>query len=389
MACCTLFEGLALRERYRRLYSTEPRVFRAPGCVNLMGEDAPYNEGFILASAIGLCTRVVAHPAQSDRFTADLENARCRDLVDLNEAARNTAGGWGDPLRNLVSLLRQSGRLPRGADLLIEDDFPDCAGPGARASLEVAATFALLGAAEKELSRLEIAELCRLAERLGGADPGSADPFISCHGREGHALLLDCRSLEHHYVPIPDRVSLLICHTGIRQREITGMAARNRAQCEEGMQILSSCQPGVKRFRDVTPAQLATYRELFEEATYRRCRHIVEENERVMKAGMALLDNDLRTAGALMNDSQESLRLNSGAVSAEIDILARLAREIRGVWGARMTGTAHDGCLVCLVDVERAGAIARAITHGYRAQTGIECETSLCRAAEGAGEEMF
>ncbi|HVY95212.1 MAG TPA: galactokinase family protein, partial [Bryobacteraceae bacterium] len=305
MACCTLFEGLALRERYRRLYSAEPRVFRAPGCVNLMGEDAPYNEGFVLASAIGLCTRVIAHPAQPDRFTADLENGRCRDFVDLNEGSRRAAGGWGEPLRNLVSLLRRSGGLPRGADLLIEDDFPDCAGLGARASLEVAAAFALLGAAGKELSRLEIAQLCRLAECARGADPATADPFISCHGREGHALFLDCRSLEHHYVPIPDRVSLLICHTGIRQREITGMAAWNRAQCEEGMQILSSCRPGVKGFRDVTPAQLATYRELFEEATYRRCRHIVEENERVMKAGMALLDNDLRTAGALMNESHE------------------------------------------------------------------------------------
>jgi galactokinase len=355
-----------------------------------MGEDAPYNEGSVLASAIGLCTRVIAHPAQSDRFTADLENTRCRDSVDLKEAPRDATGGWGEPLRNLVSLLRQNGCLPRGADLLIEDDFPDCAGLGARASLEVAATFALLGAAEQELSRLEIAQLCRLAERLGGADAAaSADPFISCHGREGHALFLDCRSLEHHYVPIPDRVSLLICHTGVRQREIAGMAARNRAQCEEGMQILSSCRSGMKGFRDLTPAQLATHRELFDEATYRRCRHIVEENERVMKAGMALLDNDLRTAGALMNESHDSLRLNCGAGSAELDILARLARESRGVWGARMTGTTQDGCLVCLVDVERAGAVARAITHGYRAQTGIQCETWLCRAADGAGEEMF
>jgi galactokinase len=90
-----------------------------------------------------------------------------------------------------------------------------------------------------------------------------------------------------------------------------------------------------------------------------------------------------------MNESHESLRLNCGAGSPELDLLARLARECRGVWGARMSGPAPGGCLVCLVDVERAGAIARAISHGYRAQTGIQCDTWLCRAAEGAGEEMF
>jgi len=170
---------------------------------------------------------------------------------------------------------------------------------------------------------------------------------------------------------------------------MAGISARHRAQCGEGVQILSSRLPEVSGFRDVTVAQLARYRELFEETAYRRCRHVVEENERVVKAGIALLDNDLRTAGALMNESHESLRLNCGAGCAELDLLARLARECRGVWGARMSGPAPGGCLVCLVDVERAGAIARAITHGYRAQTGIQCETWLCRAAEGAGEEMF
>src|SRR6185312_296958 len=123
---------------------------------------------------------------------------------------------WSEPLRNIIALLRQRGRSPRGADLLIEEDFPDCPGLGARASLEVAAVFALLEAAETELSRLEIAQLCRLAERLRGADSTDADPFIGCHAREGHALFLDCRSLEYHHVPIPERVSLLLCHTGVQ-----------------------------------------------------------------------------------------------------------------------------------------------------------------------------
>lgn len=386
MASCTLFEGLALRDRYRRLYSAEPRVFRAPGCVNLMGEDAVYNQGFVLAAAIGLCTRVVVHPTQSDSFTTHVESARHCESADLGEA---NGGNWSEPLRNIISVLRQRDYVPRGANLLIEEDFPDCPALGARASLEVAAVFALLEAAGTDLSRLEIAQLCRLAERLRGSDSNETDPFISCHAREGHGLFLDCRSLEYHHVPIPERVSLLICHTGVQPREIAGISARHRAQCGESVQILSSCLPGAASLRDVTAGQLSDYRQLFEESAYRRSRHVVEENERVVKAGIALLDNDLRTAGALMNESHESLRLNCGAGCPELDLLARLARECRGVWGARMSGPAPGGCLVCLADVERAGAIARAITHGYRAQTGIQCETWLCRAAEGAGEEMF
>jgi len=351
-----------------------------------MGEDAVYNEGFVLAAAIGLSTRVIAHPAQSDHFVAHIESARRRESVDLAEA---NPGAWSEPLRNIVSLLAQRDRAPRGAKLLIEEDFPDCPGLGGRSSLEVAAVFALLEAAGAELSRLEIAQLCRQAERLRGADSADADPFISCHAREGHALFLDCRSLEYHHVPIPDRVSLLICHAGVQPREIAAISARHRAQCDEAAQILSSYLPGTTSFRDVTAGQLQGYRELFKESAYRRCRHMVEENERVVKAGIALLDNDLRTAGALMNESHESLRLNSGAGCPELDLLARLARECRGVWGTRMSGPAPGGCLVCLIDVERASAIARAITHGYRAQTGIQCETWLCRAGEGAGEEMF
>jgi galactokinase len=351
-----------------------------------MGEDAPYNEGFVLAAAISLCTRVVAHPSHSDGFTIQLETARRYESIDLAEAR---PGDWTEPLRNIVSLLSQRRRAPRGAHLLIEEDFPDCPGLGARASLEVAAAFALVEAAGTEFSRLEIAQLCRLAERLRGADSADAGPFISCHARENHALFLDSRSLEYHHVPVPERVSLLVCHTGVRPREMSGISARHRAQCDEGVQILSSCLPGTKGFRDVSAAQLSGCRGLLDETAYRRCRHVVEENERVVKAGIALLDNDLRTAGTLMNESHESLRLNCGAGSPELDLLARLARECRGVWGARMSGPAPGGCLVCLVDVERAGAIARAIRNGYRAQTGIQCETWLCRAAEGAGEEMF
>jgi galactokinase len=351
-----------------------------------MGEDAVYNEGFVLAAAIGLCTRVIAHPTQSEGFTTHLESARRRESGGLAELK---PGNWSEPLRNIIALLRQRDLSPRGADLLMEEDFPDCPGLGARASLEVAAVFALLEAAGTELPRLEIAQLCRLTERLRGVDSTDSDPFISCHAREGHALFLDCRSLEYHHVPIPERVSLLICHTGVQPREIASIAARHRAQCGESAQILSSYIPGTRGFRDITAGQLAGYRELFEESAYRRCRHLVEENDRVVKAGIALLDNDLRTAGALMNESHESLRLNCGAGSPELDLLARLARECRGVWGARMSGPAPGGCLVCLVDIERANAIARAITQGYRAQTGIQCETWLCRAAEGAGEEMF
>jgi galactokinase len=354
-----------------------------------VGDDAGYNEGFVLAAAIGLCTRIVARPSQPGRFTAHIETPRRHESIDLSNAQRAASGGWSEPLLNVLSLLRQRGHAPRGAHLLIDEDFPGCSGLGARASLEVAAVFALLEAAGAELSHSEIAQLCRLAERLRGADSTGAGPFISCHGRDGHALFLDCRSLEHHYVPIPERVSLLVCHTATRQRETAGISARHRAQCDEGVQILSSCLRGIASLRDVTVRQLATYRELFEEPAYRRCRHVVEENERVVKAGIALLDNDLRAAGALMNESHESLRMNCGTGCAELDLMARLARECRGVYGARMSGSAAGGCLVCLVEIDRAGAIARAITQGYRAQTGIECETWLCRAAEGAGEELF
>lgn len=380
---------MALRERYRRIYSAEPRVFRAPGSVNIIGDHAGHDGGFALPCAIRLYTRVVAHPGETG-IIAQSGNSSHLALIDLEEPNPEPQHDWSDPIRGIATRLRQTGHPPVPANLLIQENIPAGAGLGSEASLQVAAAFALLEVAGLELSRTGIARLCQqVEERFAGIEMGMVDPFACCHGRDGHAIFLDCRSLEHHYVPIPAHVSLLVCDTMVRRSEAAAENDLRRRQCGEGVQILSATLPGVTALRDVVPAQLEKHQAFLGETIYSRCRHVVEENERVVQAGIALLDGNLRAVGDLMNASHESMRRNYDVSCPELDLMVNLARECKGVYGARLIGPGFGGSILCLADVNCADAIARSITNGYRAQTGIRCDTWLCSSAEGAGQEMI
>ncbi len=390
MASSTLFESVALRDRYRRVYSAEPRIFRAPGRVNIIGEHTDYNDGFVMPAAIALYTRVAVHHRAMGCITAQSENLGQRAFIDFDEPNPAPRHDWSDYVRGVALAIRSSGRSLEGANLLIQGNVPIGSGLSSSASLEVATALALLGVSGLELSRTEIARLCQSAENnFVGAKTGIMDQFTSCHGREGHALFLDCRSLEYHYIPIPRNAGLLVCNTMVRHSLASGEYNLRRQQCSEGVRLLSTVLPEISSLRDVSRSALDEHRELLDETIYRRCLHVVNENNRVTKAGIALLDGALKAAGELMNASHESLRGDYEVSCPELDLMVNLARDCPGVFGARMTGGGFGGCIVCLIDKAKANQIARAVTDGYKAHTGIVCETYFCPTADGADEELI
>jgi galactokinase len=214
------------------------------------------------------------------------------------------------------------------------------------------------------------------------------DQFISCLGKEGHALLLDCRSLAFDLVPIPDNVKLVICNTLVKHELSGGEYNVRRQQCEEGVNILSRVFPGIKALRDVSTEQLRAHATDLSPVIHKRCRHVVEENERTMQAAQLFQAGDLGGVGKLMDESHRSLRDLYEVSCRELDIMVEAAQGLPGFYGGRMTGGGFGGCTVNLVESRQAESFAREVARRYQSQTGIAPPTYICSPANGAGRDL-
>ncbi len=385
-----------LRAAFLARFATEPLLFRAPGRVNLIGEHTDYNDGFVLPAAIGFTTTVAIAPRSDARLRVYSAN-----MSEMVEAPLPTAGTeglqragaarWPDYVFGVAWALGDAGVPLRGADLLIQGEVPLGSGLSSSAALEVACALALTRLAGVSLAPARLAQICQRAENLYvGTRCGIMDQFAAVHGRAGHAMLLDCRSLEHRLVPLgtigsrPGDVSLVVCNTLVRHELAAGAYNQRRQECEQGLRILAGILPGIRALRDVTGAALAQHAGALDEVSFRRCRHVVAENERVLAAVAALDAGDLAAFGVLMGASHRSLRDDYAVSCVELDLLVDLAGSIPGVLGARMTGGGFGGCTVNLVRHEALAVFRREITRGYAATTGIEPEIHVCRVADGA-----
>lgn len=308
-------------------------------------------------------------------------------------------------------MLEQSGKKLSGADVLVDGNVPQGAGLSSSASIEVAVGYAFLDLSrraaggewipgnqidentagekrigEHRIDRTGLALLCQRAENdFVGARCGIMDQFIASHGERGHALLLDCRSLEHRLLPLPDDVSLVICNTMVKHSHAGGEYNRRRAECEAGVRGLSKYLPNVRALRDVTLDDLEAYGRDLPEVVQRRCRHVIKENARVLEAAAALELGDLQAFGKLMLESHRSLRDDFEVSSDELDRMVELAEKVDGVYGTRMTGGGFGGCTIALVQALRVDEFRRLVSGGYERSTGSRPEIYVCSAADGVG----
>ncbi|MGA9541954.1 MAG: galactokinase, partial [Candidatus Sulfotelmatobacter sp.] len=199
----------------------------------------------------------------------------------------------------------------------------------------------------------------------------------------GHALMLDCRSLEHRLLPLGDEARLVICNTMVRHTISGGEYNRRRAECEAGVRCLAAHLPGVRALREVTLSDLAAYGGDLPETIVRRCRHVISENSRVLQAASALERRDLETFGVLMRESHISLRDDFEVSCAELDLMVDLADQAPGVYGARMTGGGFGGCTINLVRKDCVTEFKARVDDGYRRSTDREPEIYVCSAANG------
>ena len=363
------------------------RTFRAPGRVNLIGEHTDYNDGFVMPAALDFSTWVKVSPLEQRKLKIFSENFNDEIEIDLDDQNISARGRWSDYPVGVAVILERAGHRLRGARLQIRGEVPMGSGLSSSAAVEVATACALVANSELKIDPRELALLCQRAENeFVGARVGIMDQFISLFGQAQKALLLDCRSLEFRLLPLPDNVRLIICNTMVKHALASSAYNERRAQCEAGVKHLAKFLPNVAALRDVTIEQLEEHRSGLDDVVYRRCRHVITENARVLAAGDALERGDLKQFGELMAESHVSLRDDYEVSSEELDLMVEIARKLEGVFGARMTGGGFGGCTVNLVAESQVEEFRARVVTEYEHATTLLSEIYICIAANGAEE---
>jgi galactokinase len=369
-----------VRRRFRERFGAQPRLFQAPGRINIIGEHTDYSGGLVMPAAIDRRCLVAAAPNGSRTLNVVAGVFSDEAQADLDGLAKR--GGWIDYVAGTASVLIADGVAVPGADLWIESDVPIGAGVSSSAAIEVAVAHALLGLAGRTADGVQIARWAQRAENeFVGMPCGIMDQFASANGVAGAALLLDCASLQADPVRLPDEASFLLVDSKVRHAHVEGEYRARREDCETAARLL-----GVALLSEVTEADLAAALNRLPPGPARRCRHVVSENGRVRRAADALGRGDLAGLGWLMNQSHASLRDDMQVSTDEVDRLAAIAQATPGVFGARMMGGGFGGCVIALVDAAEAERAGEAIRCAYAAVIGQRPDAFVCRAVGGAGE---
>jgi|SRR5450432_133645 len=375
-----------LGEQFRGKFGQSPQVYAAPGRVNLIGEHTDYNDGFVMPAAIGFSTQVAIAGRHDRKLLIHSENYSEQVEFDLENLPASRAGHWSDYALGVAEMIVQSGvRLP-GANVMISGNVPQGAGLSSSASIEVAFGYALLDLAGQAIDLTKLALLSQRAENeFVGAKCGIMDQFVSTHGKRDQALLLDCRSLDYRLLPLAG-VPLVISNTMVKHSLSQGEYNARREECELGVRTLSKHLPGVRALRDVTMADLKKFGNELSVTVLRRCRHVVSENERVLRAADALDAGNLAAFGDGMRQSHRSLRDDFEVSSAELDLMVELGERVDGVYGTRMTGGGFGGCTISLIRDKSVEEFRRSVSEGYELATGRKPEIYVCSAADGVGK---
>jgi galactokinase len=375
----------ALTARFQQLFGASPRVFRAPGRVNVIGEHTDYNDGFVMPAAIEFYTWVAAAKREGRILEAYSEHFDEKISLSLDALAGPPRKHWSDFIRGVAAVLQNAGHNLAGASLVIHGEVPLGAGLSSSASLEVATALALSSLSGIDVPRLELVKLCQKAEHeFVGTRCGIMDQFVAVFGAAGHALMLDCRSLEYQLLPVPPDFRLVVCNSMVRHELASGEYNHRRADCEEGVKLLQPHLPGIRALRDVSVADLEAWKHVLPPTVYRRCRHVITENQRVMAAAKALQSGDTHRFGHLMYRSHASLRDDYQVSCKELDLLVDLASSSSSVFGARMTGGGFGGCTVNLLRTDASDSFTQHISQAYQGVTGIIPEVYVCEPAQGA-----
>jgi galactokinase len=372
----------AFRDHFRS--EADPEVYRAPGRVNLIGEHTDYNLGFVFPIALEMACYVAIAPSGNGTLRAyskDLNNEFSITVEEIPNAQPRR--DWTDYVIGVARELVKNNIQLAGADMLIHSEVPVGSGLSSSAALEVSAAVALLGS--EHLKPLEIALLAQRAEsQFAGVPCGIMDQYAAVFGKDGSAIQIDCRSLEHEYVPLPQEVSIIAVNSMVKHELGTSAYRQRVEECRAAVAAMQAIDSSIESLRDVSPEFFVEVQDQVPAVPRQRARHVVYENSRVADFAAAARARDLREMGKLFVASHRSMQYDYEISCEEIDFLVDTAIKLPGVYGARMTGGGFGGCTVNLVSPDSVAEFGSRLTSAYEERYGQRPAFYDCQPAAGA-----
>jgi galactokinase len=380
-----MHDPAVFRSMHLARFQAEPAIFVAPGRVNLIGEHTDYAEGFVMPAAIDFATLAGISPRSDGKIVLYSENYSQERAFEAAALPAKGSRHWTDYPLGVVAIMAGEGYAIPGFSLSLWGDVPLGSGLSSSAALEVATALAVLSLIGASYPGPVLARLCQHAENeFVGANCGIMDQFISVHGKENHALLLDCRDLSFRLAPIPANVALVIANTMVKHSVAGGDYPTRRRESEAACAVIASHRPGVPFLRDATLEDLEKWGHEMAPKSLLRARHVISENLRTVAAEKALEKGDLAELGRLMAEAHTSYSRDFEGSCVEADAMVALAQDLPGLIGARLTGGGFGGCTINLVEQDHAAAFVEALAGRYAAQTGIVPQIHICHASGGA-----
>jgi len=369
-------------ESFEANFGQSPQlIISAPGRVNLIGEHTDYNDGFVLPCAIDHETIVAISPTQSEQVEVIACDYDQQDEFGINSAFEHQTDEWKNHVRGVAASFKARGLNIAGTRIAIGGNIPQGAGLSSSASVSVALGKAIATVnGFDDIDETQLALIAQQSENdFVGCACGIMDQLASARAVTGHAMLLDCRSLDFEPIAIPQELSLLIIHSGIKRGLVDSAYNERREQCENAAQHY-----GVKALRDLDEQRLMDGKGDLDEVSYRRARHVVTENKRVLNTVEALKTKDFQAISNLMSASHQSMRDDFEITLPAIDQLVELVTGIVGIsGGVRMTGGGFGGCIVALLPHGKVETVKSAVAANYTAPDGTQAVTFQCKAASG------
>lgn len=351
---------------FRRKFGDPGYIVRSPGRINLIGEHTDYNMGFVLPASIDKAVYIAVGQRTDNRVhlvAADLDDEHECSLDLLQRSPRR----WPDYILGVADQLKRLGLPLQGFNAVIAGDVPLGAGLSSSAAVECATAFALNTLFSFALDRKTMALLSQKAENeFAGVQCGIMDQFASLFGQKGKLIRLDCRSLDYAYMPFPsDEVDIVLLDTGVKHSLASSEYNLRRKECEEGVRIISRKYPSVHSLRDADRQMVEGCLAQGDAIVYRRCRYVVEENQRLLTGCTDLEKNDLAAFGRKMFDTHSGLSRLYEVSCEEADALVQMVSAHTEVTGARMMGGGFGGCTINLIKKGHAEKIIDEIAPGY------------------------
>lgn len=371
------------------------RVFASPGRVNLIGEHTDYNGGYVFPAALKFKTTIVLRPNGENVVRMAATDLPDRVIVDINKIEDYKDLRWGDYQAGIISEMLKDNYDIVGCDMLYDDTTPHGGGLSSSAAIEVstALAFATLhnekNGITEPVNMVEMAKIGQRAENIYvGVNCGIMDQFASAMGKEDHAIFLQCQTLDYKHVPVVlEGKKIVVSNT--KKKHSLGASKYNerRQQCEEAFAILKTVMPEKNCLGEISVEEFEQHKDvLTDDILLRRARHVITEDDRVLKSIDALTAGDIVKFGELMNGSHDSLRDDYEVTGVELDTMVEEARKIKGVLGSRMTGGGFGGCTVSIVEADAVDTFIAEVGKNYEARTGLKPEFYVTEIGDGGCE---